>query len=142
MFVVSRWLAVEKHDGQIDVSLSVANQLDLNNFSYVFASKTRHDLSDAHIWFSIYARPPRSSFTRCQRLSVAISLLLTEMTTSCMFYGAIPTDNPTDENRISNFAFRWEHVRDIFFVHILTVRISVDLIITTAKSTIFRYLYS
>lgn len=115
VFIASRWLSVEQEDGQVDIMVPLAGVLELKDFNYIFASKARRDLSDAHLWFSIYARPPRSPFTRCQRLSVAISLLLTSMTASCMFYGAIPEGNPADENRIGNFSFKWQQVKVIRF---------------------------
>lgn len=110
VFIASRWLAVEQGDGQIEVMLPLSGQLEMKDFNYIFASKSRRDLSDAHLWFSIYARPPRSPFTRTQRLSVAISLLFTAMTASCLFYGAIPQGDPASENRIGSFSFKWQQV--------------------------------
>lgn len=53
--------------------------------------KTAKDFQDGHIWFSVINRPPRSTFTRVQRVSCCFSLLLCTMLTSIMFWG-IPTD--------------------------------------------------
>ena len=75
IFIAGRWLAVDQHDGSLECSLPVAGALELKDFNFIFSSKSRRDFSDAHIWFSIYARPPRSSFTRSQRLSVLFSFL-------------------------------------------------------------------
>lgn len=67
-------------------------------------------MSDSHIWFSIYARPPTSPFTRCQRLSVAISLVMSVMVANIMFYQRIPEGTPDTENRIGSFSFTWQQV--------------------------------
>lgn len=53
--------------------------------------KTAKDFQDGHIWFSVINRPPCSTFTRVQRVSCCLSLLLCTMLTSIMFWG-IPTD--------------------------------------------------
>ena len=41
---------------------------------------------DGHLWFSVYTRPPNSSFTRVQRLTCCISLLFSSMVANAMFY--------------------------------------------------------
>ena len=110
-FLASRWLAVEMQDGQVDVSFPVCGQSELKDFKYLFVNKARRDLTDAHLWFSIYGRPPRSSFNRCQRLSVAISLLFTHMVANLMFYGAIPPGSPSSENKIGAFTINLQQVQ-------------------------------
>lgn len=123
IFIAGRWLAVDQHDGMLECSLPVAGDIELKEFNYIFSAKSRRDLSDAHIWFSIYARPPRSNFTRSQRLSVGISLLFTSMVASCMFYGALPPGKPAEENRIGNFSFRWGQVRRFNIIQRTMIRI-------------------
>ena len=58
--------------------------------------KSTQDLRDGHLWISIFSKPAKSTFTRVQRLTCALSLLLTTMFTNIMFYG-IPTDDPEDQ---------------------------------------------
>ena len=58
--------------------------------------KSTQDLRDGHLWISIFSKPAKSTFTRVQRLTCALSLLLTTMLTNIMFYG-IPTDDPEDQ---------------------------------------------
>ena len=61
-----------------------------------FMVKSTNDLRDGHIWLSIFSKPARSTFTRVQRLTCALSLILTTMLTNIMFYG-IATDDPADQ---------------------------------------------
>lgn len=121
IFIASRWLSVDQNDGLTDCLLPVSTKEELTDFNYLFTNKTRRDFSDAHLWFSVYARPPRSPFTRCQRLSVAISLLLCSMVASVMFYGAVPDGKPSDENKMGAFTFKWSQV----FIALVSTAITV-----------------
>lgn len=76
----------------------------------MFQSKAMHDFKDTHTWLSVIGRSSKSTFTRCQRLSVAVSLLLCSMTSSAMFYGAVPPTTAANENKIGAFSFTWFQV--------------------------------
>ena len=114
LFIISRWIAVDKADGMVDCIIPVSGEEELRNFNYLFTNKTRRDLSDSHIWFSIYARPPRSQFTRSQRLSVAVSLLFCAMLASVMYYDAVPDGDPAVENKVGAFTFTWKQVMFVY----------------------------
>ncbi|KAK3612419.1 hypothetical protein CHS0354_032020 [Potamilus streckersoni] len=86
VFLCKRWLAVEEEDGMVDRLLPVASHEDLTNFNNIFFSSTKKKLTDSHLWISIFSRPHRSSFTRVQRLSCILSLLMTTMLASAMFF--------------------------------------------------------
>ena len=73
---------------QIDRLIPVAGKEELTNFNHLFWKKTRKNLTDGHIWFSVVNRPVRSRFTRVQRLTCCISLLFCSMMASIAFYGA------------------------------------------------------
>ena len=113
-FLAGRWLAIDKEDGLIDCVLPLATKSELQHFSYMFESKAMHDLKDTHTWLSVIGRSPKSSFTRCQRLSVAVSLLLCSMTASAMFYGAMPPTTAANENKIGAFSFTWFQVNLVY----------------------------
>ena len=113
VFIADRWLAVDKEDGLIETFIPEATEEELKDFSYLFSTKTRIDLTDAHLWFSVYARPPRSPFTRCQRFSVAVTSLFCAMLASLMFYRAIPKGEPSQENQVAGFSFTWKQVKYI-----------------------------
>ncbi|XP_048585280.1 uncharacterized protein LOC5502169 isoform X2 [Nematostella vectensis] len=86
VFVCDRWLALEKDDGLADRVLLVSTDKDLKTFKTLFNTKISNDLFDGHLWMSIVKKPPKSSFTRVQRLTCCMSLLYTTMMTSAMFY--------------------------------------------------------
>uniref|UniRef100_A0A7M5WZ65 Uncharacterized protein n=1 Tax=Clytia hemisphaerica TaxID=252671 RepID=A0A7M5WZ65_9CNID len=110
VFLASRWLAVELEDGRVDRVFRQSSQAQLKEFNYLFVNKAKRDLSDAHLWFSIYARPPRSSFSRCQRLSVAMSILFTHMLANLMFYGRQPAGSPATENKVGSFSINMQQI--------------------------------
>ncbi|XP_022084984.1 uncharacterized protein LOC110976208 [Acanthaster planci] len=85
-FMLDRWLAVEEDDGQIERVIPVAGKSELTSFGFLFYSKTRRNLSDGHLWFSVFARPARSSFTRMMRCTCCLSLLFSTMMSNIFFY--------------------------------------------------------
>lgn len=90
-----RWLAVEHDDGKIERTLSPADAEELTRFNLLFQTEVRKNLTDSHIWFSVVKRPARSNFTRVQRLSCCLCILLTTMLASAMFYGRGPSLSST-----------------------------------------------
>ncbi|XP_033743898.1 polycystic kidney disease protein 1-like 2 [Pecten maximus] len=85
-FMCNRWLAVEEDDGMVDRMLPVAGTEDLTKFNTLFLTKTKRSLTDSHLWISVFSRPQRSHFTRVQRLSCILSLIMTTMVANAMFY--------------------------------------------------------
>lgn len=76
---------------QVDRLLTVAGKEEMTEFSHLFPQRTKQNLSDDHIWFSVVARPPQSRFTRVQRVSCCLFLLYTSMVANAMFYGVAAT---------------------------------------------------
>ncbi|XP_071797014.1 polycystin-1-like protein 2 isoform X2 [Asterias amurensis] len=85
-FMANTWLAVEEGDGMIERVVPVAGRSELTSFGHLFYSKTRRNLSDGHIWFSIFTRPVKSKFTRVQRTTCCLSLLFCTMMANILFY--------------------------------------------------------
>lgn len=80
--------------------------LDKENagFESVFSQETRTNLTDNHLWLSIVVRPQRSLFTRVQRLSCLMSLLMLTMITNAMFFKSDDEETVTaDTVRIGAF---------------------------------------
>jgi len=85
-FVSNSWLSVSEGDGAIDRMIPTATREDLVDFSHLFWTKARKDLTDSHIWFSVFGRPPKSSFTRVQRITCCLTLLFSSMAANIMLY--------------------------------------------------------
>ena len=60
--------------------------------------KIHEGICDNHLWFSVAYRPPRSQFTRLQRISCCLSLLFSFMVVTAMFYGSDPQPGDTSKN--------------------------------------------
>ncbi|XP_063962086.1 polycystin-1-like [Lytechinus pictus] len=85
-FLCEQWLAVEQGDGSIDRTLFVASKKDMTQVGQLVYTSGRKNLSDQHLWFSLFSRPTRSSFNRCQRLCCCLTLLCTSMLANALFY--------------------------------------------------------
>ncbi|EDO40050.1 predicted protein, partial [Nematostella vectensis] len=85
-FVCDDWLAVDEGDGKIDRVIYPATKNELTKFNVLFATEVRKNLTDGHLWFSVVTRPANSPFTRVQRLTCCLSILLCTMLANLMFY--------------------------------------------------------
>ncbi|CAM2704890.1 unnamed protein product [Rotaria socialis] len=85
-FICQEWFAVEKDDGAIDRLLPVAGDAQKADFTYLLSKKTYHSLSDGHLWFSVFSRPPSTRFTCTQRCTCCFVLLLMSMLMNVMYY--------------------------------------------------------
>ncbi|XP_078658218.1 polycystin-1-like protein 2 [Branchiostoma floridae x Branchiostoma belcheri] len=86
-FLCNRWLAFDEDDEQIERVLPAAKDEQLVAFSTLFADRTTKDLRDGHIWYSVYGRPSSSPFTRTQRVSCCLSIIMCTMLANIMFFG-------------------------------------------------------
>ncbi len=71
---------------QIDRLIPVAGREQVTEFSHLFSTNSRRNLADRHLWFSVFLRPPRSRFTRVQRVSCCMAVLCLSMLTNAMYY--------------------------------------------------------
>ncbi|XP_069755542.1 polycystin-1-like protein 2 [Narcine bancroftii] len=108
-FLCNSWLAIDVGDCLLDKVFPVATELDLKRFSNLFFMKTAKDFRDGHIWYSVLNRPPRSPFTRVQRVSCCFSLLLCTMLTSIIFWG-VPKDPAQQKMDLGKIEFTWQEV--------------------------------
>ena len=107
-FVCESWLAVDEGDGMIDRIFPVASNKELKEFRRLFLTKAYKDLTDSHLWFSVVWRPPQSPFTRVQRVSCCLSLLLCTMMANALWYEADKGRYTAVE--LGPFEFSWEQV--------------------------------
>nr|XP_047124646.1 uncharacterized protein LOC100213839 isoform X5 [Hydra vulgaris] len=108
-FMAKCWIAIDKGDCLLDVTIPVSASDELTHFSYLFTTRVRNDFFEKHLWFSVFTRPPRSIFNRCERLSVAVLLVVVQMTASTMFYGKVSND-PVNNNKVLGINFSWQQI--------------------------------
>ncbi|CAF3624741.1 unnamed protein product [Adineta steineri] len=96
-FICQQWFAVEKDDGRIERTLPIASEAEKQEFSYVLSKKAYHSVSDGHLWFSIFSRPPSNKFTRVQRCTCCFVLLFTSMLINIMYYDLSNEANASSE---------------------------------------------
>ncbi|XP_031471197.1 polycystic kidney disease protein 1-like 2 [Phasianus colchicus] len=108
-FLCNSWLAVDIGECVLDKVFPVATEQDMKQFSNLFFMKTSKGFQDGHIWYSVFSRSPRSSFTRAQRVSCCFSLLLCTMLTSIMFWG-VPKDPAEQKMDLGQIEFTWQEV--------------------------------
>ncbi|KAK2085511.1 Polycystic kidney disease protein 1-like 2 [Saguinus oedipus] len=108
-FLCNSWLSINVGDCVLDKIFPVATEQDRKQFSHLFLMKTSAGFQDGHIWYSIFSRCARSSFTRVQRVSCCFSLLLCTMLTSIMFWG-VPKDPAEQKMDLGKIEFTWQEV--------------------------------
>ncbi|XP_071550540.1 polycystin-1-like [Panulirus ornatus] len=89
-FICNQWFGVEFDDGQIDRLLPVAGNEQKEAFKHLFKNTANKNIADGHLWFSVFLRPPRSRFTRCQRVASCFALLFLSMLVNAMWYERVP----------------------------------------------------
>ena len=105
-FPISQWFALERGDGRIERMLGLASSHF--DFSDEVIKRWRKGLTESHIWVSVIAKPRRSRFTRVQRVSCCLSVLLTSMFANAMFYKIEGKSVQTIQ--IGPLAFSWRQV--------------------------------
>ncbi|XP_035695813.1 polycystic kidney disease protein 1-like 2 [Branchiostoma floridae] len=134
MFIGNCWLAVEKGDGRVSRLLPVAGREQALSFQHLFTSKTSKDLEDGHIWFSVFLRPPRSRFTRLQRLATCLSLLMCAMLVSAMWYGILPDQPSSNAIRIGPLILSAEQIGVGLMSNLITFPINLIIVQLFRKS--------
>ncbi|XP_078670977.1 polycystin-1-like protein 2 isoform X2 [Branchiostoma floridae x Branchiostoma belcheri] len=113
-FLCNKWLAVEEDDGRVDRILVAATDEELTRFGTLFSSKMSKNFRDGHLWYSVLGRPATSPFTRVQRASCCLSLLLCSMVVNIMFFGRGDSFQRPSPISVLGFAIQipinWEQV--------------------------------
>ena len=105
VFPINRWLALEKADGEIEVTSENTSHVSFSNkLNLVFGRK----LVDSHLWLSVFCKPCSSTFTRVQRASCCLSLLFSAMIASVMFYNIGGVSDGTIQ--VGPFKFSWRQI--------------------------------
>lgn len=137
-FICNKWLAVEKDDGSIDRLLPVASQEEATQFSHLFYQTTQKNLADGHLWFSIFMRPPRSRFTRVQRVSCCMALLYLSMLVNAMWYQRVPSRPSGSSLEFGPFSLSPEQIGVGFMSNIIVFPVTFLIIICFRKARLRR----
>ncbi|KAK2914252.1 hypothetical protein Q8A67_002651 [Cirrhinus molitorella] len=103
-FLCSTWLRGET----CKRTFNSANMNEIASFGNIFQTRTSSGFRDEHIWVSIVDPPRRSPFTRVQRVSCCMSLLLCTMAINIMFWN-LPVDEESPVLlKIGSFELTWQ----------------------------------
>ena len=105
VFPINRWLALEKGDGQIEVTV---DSTTYSAFSAQVRSRFARKIADSHLWTSVFGKACSSTFTRVQRASCCLSVLFSAMIANAMFYN---TGGESDGAiQVGPFKFSWKQI--------------------------------
>ncbi|CAL8247016.1 unnamed protein product [Lota lota] len=104
-FLCDCWLSSDRGDGATKKVFNAAKNNEIASFRNIFHNRTSTGFRDEHIWVSIVDPPWRSPFTRAQRVSCCMSLLLCTMAINIAFWNL-----PADPNSPVLFSFGSLHI--------------------------------
>ena len=105
-FANNEWLALERGDGRIERMLELLVNDD--SFKTNVLKRWWKGLTEKHIWVSVLAKPPRDPFSRVQRASCCLSILLSAMLANAMFYDV--TGKSEQVIQVGSLKFSWRQV--------------------------------
>ncbi|XP_063164775.1 polycystin family receptor for egg jelly-like [Candoia aspera] len=86
LFICRNWLGLGKADGKIERFISASTtKSKLQKMDYFLICLAR-DLEDNHLWLSIFSQVVTGSFTRVQRVSCCLAIMLSTLLLNIMFY--------------------------------------------------------
>ncbi|XP_026721423.1 polycystic kidney disease and receptor for egg jelly-related protein [Athene cunicularia] len=87
-FICRKWLSLDHGDHFLERTFSVTNpKTPLPRIDY-FWIKLADSLTENHPWFSIFAHVLTGTFSRLQRLSLCLAVLLLDLLVNIMFFNA------------------------------------------------------
>ncbi|XP_042293729.1 polycystic kidney disease protein 1-like 3 [Sceloporus undulatus] len=128
LFLCNCWLASDMDDGQVDKVFVAASQEELLSFWHLFWAGLVRKLTQEHLWLSVLTCSAWSPFTRIQRLSCCLTLLLCSMLINIMFWKEAPEHGSDPE--AGPFVVTWRELVVsmqaavlMLPVHLLVVRV-------------------
>ncbi|XP_022808986.1 polycystic kidney disease protein 1-like 2 [Stylophora pistillata] len=105
VFPINRWLALEKDDGQIEVTV---DSRSYSTFSAQVRSRFARKIADSHLWMSVFGKACSSTFTRVQRASCCLAVLFSAMIANAMFYNIGGESDGAIQ--VGPFKFSWKQI--------------------------------
>ncbi|XP_070540433.1 polycystin-1-like protein 2 [Ptychodera flava] len=108
-FPCFQWLSRDHGDGKTQRVLTPWDGQGLKP-GETLITKAKGDLADEHLWVSVIAKPYGTHFTRVQRLSCCLTLLLTSMVVSSMWYKSDSDDTKIKTIRLGPLTLTWHQI--------------------------------
>ncbi|XP_040593166.1 polycystic kidney disease protein 1-like 3 [Mesocricetus auratus] len=108
-FQCNCWLAVDLGNCERDGVFTPASKRELSSFRHVFSATILEKFTQDYLWLSVATRHPWNQFTRVQRLSCCMTLLLCDMVINVMFWKMGGTTAKRGEP-IGPFAVTWSEI--------------------------------
>ncbi|CAH7063542.1 Pkd1l3 [Phodopus roborovskii] len=105
-FQCNCWLAVDLGNCERDRVFTPACRRELSSFRHLFSSTITEKFTQDYLWLSVATRHPWNQFTRVQRLSCCMALLLCDMVINVMFWKM----GGTTAKRVGPFAVTWSEI--------------------------------
>lgn len=115
LFIYEKWLALDKDDESISAVIPVSGEKQKNNFIYLFKKNTKQRLTDNHLWFSVFFKPVKSSFTRLQRVTCCFVLLCLTMLMNILYYDIQNNSDNKNLIQFGSFNINIQQVEVIFY---------------------------
>ncbi|XP_039769561.1 polycystic kidney disease protein 1-like 3 [Ornithorhynchus anatinus] len=110
-FLCNSWLAVDIGDCLHDRVFSSASKKQLFSFRHLYSSKIIEGFTQDYLWLSVLTRCPWNPFSRVQRLSCCVTLLLCNMVINIMFWKERNTGNTrVQQDMVGPFAVTWSEL--------------------------------
>uniref|UniRef100_A0A8C6NFZ2 Uncharacterized protein n=1 Tax=Melopsittacus undulatus TaxID=13146 RepID=A0A8C6NFZ2_MELUD len=94
-FMCRKWLALDKGDHLIERTFSVTNpKTPLPRIDY-FVINLANSLAQGHLWLSIFVNDLTGTYSRLQRLSSCLAILLFNLLVNIMFFNALKNEEPS-----------------------------------------------
>ncbi|XP_065151189.2 polycystin-1 isoform X1 [Paramisgurnus dabryanus] len=90
-FLVKEWLSVdnEKTDGRVEIEVEASEEAELRYWPRLLSWELQRAVCESHVWLSLWERPPRSPFTRLQRITCCSVLMHLCMLANGVWYGTV-----------------------------------------------------
>uniref|UniRef100_G1R164 Polycystin-1-like protein 3 n=1 Tax=Nomascus leucogenys TaxID=61853 RepID=G1R164_NOMLE len=125
-FLCNCWLAVDLGDCELDRVFIPVSKKELFSFRHLFSSMIVEKFTQDYLWLSVATRHPWNQFTRVQRLSCCMTLLLCNMVINVMFWKINSTTAKRDE-QMGPFAVAWSEL--LISIHTAVILFPINLVI-------------
>lgn len=105
IFSCNAWLAVEYGEGLVERVVPVCDGDNIGDFNTRLAMNANFNMTEDHLWMSMFLRPQESAFTRVQRVYCIFALLTLTMITNAMFFKSSDEEDSTEQVSIGNIKF-------------------------------------